>query len=146
MQKIHFNHFLNGCAKKSNIILTERQLQNWRENKWARDLFRVRCRTRSILFSGFGSQEPQIRHTVLQVKEAVALRMLNIPRVIAEGLAEQWRQTGEAELSKAGEWLATVSSEQWERALPRGAKISGQEAKTLWEILDGRLSWKQAFG
>ncbi|OIQ52730.1 SIR2 family NAD-dependent protein deacylase [Neomoorella thermoacetica] len=69
---------INGCAKKfkedpqneaANIVLTERQLQNWRENKWAQDMFRDRCRTRSILFSGFGSEEPQIRHTVLQVMD-----------------------------------------------------------------------------
>lgn len=32
-------------------------------------MFRDRCRTRSILFSGFGSEEPQIRHTVLQVMD-----------------------------------------------------------------------------
>jgi len=88
---------------------------------------------------------PAMVYHGVRTKEAVALRMLNIPRAIAEGLAEQWRQTGEAKLSKASEWLTTITPEQWERALPRGAKISGQEAKKLWEILDGRLSWKQAF-
>jgi replicative superfamily II helicase len=88
---------------------------------------------------------PAMVYHGVRTKEAVALRMLNIPRVIAEGLAEQWRQTGKAELSKVGEWLAATTPEQWERALPRGAKINGQEAKKLWEILDGRLSWKQAF-
>ena len=74
---------INGCSRQykdtcekgeggnhaDKIVLTERQLQSWRQNKWAKDLFRDRCRTQSILFSGFGSQEPQIRHTVLQVME-----------------------------------------------------------------------------
>lgn len=73
---------INGCAGKYNdshtnqcehskveIVLTERQLQTWRRNKWAKDMFRDRCRIKSILFSGFGSEEPQIRHTVLQVME-----------------------------------------------------------------------------
>lgn len=47
------------------IVLTERQLQNWREHGWARDRFCDRLRQSHVLFSGFGSEEPQIRHTVL---------------------------------------------------------------------------------
>ncbi len=77
---------INGCAKEyesvrhtcdqekaedaaRNIILTERQLQNFRQEQWAQELLRDRARTRSLLFSGFGSAEPQIRHTVLTLME-----------------------------------------------------------------------------
>ena len=73
---------INGCAKiykdkkasgchqlwddaSRRIILTERQLQGFRAENWARDLLRDRARTQSFLFSGFGSEEPQIRHSVL---------------------------------------------------------------------------------
>ena len=45
----------------------ERQLQNWRERKWARDLFNDCLRSRTLVFSGFGSEEPQVRHTALQI-------------------------------------------------------------------------------
>lgn len=67
---------INGCAKESldgdrvqDILLTERQLQEWGERGWARDLFRDRVRSRCFVFSGFGSAEPQVRHTALQVAE-----------------------------------------------------------------------------
>lgn len=77
---------INGCAKEyesvrytcdqekaedaaRKIILTERQLQNFRQEQWAQELLRDRARTRSLLFSGFGSAEPQIRHTVLTLME-----------------------------------------------------------------------------
>ena len=70
---------LNGCAnaitigaKIDTILLTERQLQDWRERQWARDVFRDRLRSRSIIFSGFGSPEPQIRHTVVQILEEMS--------------------------------------------------------------------------
>ncbi len=72
---------LNGCAeavadvdaeKEDTILLTERQLQNWRERQWARDVFRDRLRCRSLIFSGFGSPEPQIRHTVVQILEEMS--------------------------------------------------------------------------
>lgn len=60
----------SGCHRlwddaSSRIILTERQLQSFRSENWAQDLLRDRARTRSFLFSGFGSEEPQIRHSVL---------------------------------------------------------------------------------
>ncbi|MCL6448084.1 MAG: hypothetical protein K6U04_08045 [Armatimonadetes bacterium] len=89
---------------------------------------------------------PAMVYHGVRTKEAVALRMLNIPRVVAEGLAAQWRQAGEVKFSRAGEWLAETTPEQWERALPQGSKINGQEAKKLWEILSGNLSWRKAFG
>lgn len=68
---------INGCAKRlrdgkdgpETILLTECQLQEWRQRHWARDLFRDRLRSRTLLFTGFGSEEPQVRHTALQVVE-----------------------------------------------------------------------------
>jgi len=70
---------LNGCAEaikngadSSTILLTERQLQNWRERQWAQDVFRDRLRSHSLIFSGFGSPEPQIRHTVIQILEEMS--------------------------------------------------------------------------
>ncbi len=73
---------INGCADKlkqnrlqqnnyppEKILLMERQLQNWRGRGWARDLFHDCLRSRTLLFSGFGSEEPQVRHTALQISE-----------------------------------------------------------------------------
>ncbi len=76
---------VNGCAKKwesscgsdvsdplcerasQAIVLTERQLQNFRQSLWAQDLLRDRARSRSLVFSGFGAEEPQVRHTLLAI-------------------------------------------------------------------------------
>ncbi|NHM27692.1 hypothetical protein G7K71_12010 [Desulfofundulus sp. TPOSR] len=78
---------INGCANMlrtkcgknnecqeycNNILLTEKDLQDWGKRSWARDLFRDRLRSRALLFSGFGSDEPQVRHTALQVCEEFA--------------------------------------------------------------------------
>jgi len=66
---------INGCAKKhttgtsqfKHILLTERQLQQWRNRQWAADVFKDRLRSRSLFFNGFGSDEPQIHHTLQTV-------------------------------------------------------------------------------
>lgn len=68
---------INGCAEKlhytsdqkrfEKILLTERQLQQWRNRQWAADIFKDRLRSRSLFFNGFGSDEPQIHHTLQTV-------------------------------------------------------------------------------
>jgi SIR2-like domain len=75
---------INGCAKEygeiadaERIILTERQLQTFRDEQWAKDLFRDRARRRNFLFCGFGSSEPQVRHTALAICEEFQLHGRN---------------------------------------------------------------------
>jgi hypothetical protein len=72
---------INGCATGLRngqdprvVMLTEKDLQDWRHRGWARDLFRDRLRSRTLLFSGFGSEEPQVRYTAMQVCEEFAQR------------------------------------------------------------------------
>lgn len=71
---------INGCAalyKKrkrevaQSVVITERQLQDFGERRWARDLLHDRARSRTLLFSGFGSAEPQVQHTLLRLAEDV---------------------------------------------------------------------------
>jgi len=76
---------INGCAGRylddkvknrkaaertkaaERIRLTDRQLQQFWNESWARDLLVNVARNRNLLFSGFGSDEPQVRHTILQL-------------------------------------------------------------------------------
>ena len=66
---------INGCADAyaagkqapEAIILTERQLQQFGERRWARDMLADRARRSALLFCGFSSEEPQVRHTALTI-------------------------------------------------------------------------------
>jgi hypothetical protein len=73
---------INGCSaayKKfvdtkmacppGTLVITERHLQDFGLRKWAEDLFRDRFRCRTMVFSGFGAEEPQVRFTALRVLE-----------------------------------------------------------------------------
>jgi helicase len=79
-------------------------------------------------------------------REAIALRMLSVPRLAAEGLASQWRQAERVELSAAADWLYAAGHDVWQAALPPDAAITGAECKRLWEILEGRRSWRDLSG
>jgi hypothetical protein len=73
---------VNGCAERltdssftkryESILLTERQLQKWRNRRWAADVFRDRLRSKSLIFVGFGSDEPQVHHTIQNVLDEYA--------------------------------------------------------------------------
>ncbi len=60
-------------SKKTNeeprILLSERDLQQFGKEKWAKDLLKDRARSRSLMFVGFGSEEPQVRHNVMTLME-----------------------------------------------------------------------------
>ncbi|MGF6770543.1 hypothetical protein P3T18_003022 [Paraburkholderia sp. GAS199] len=68
---------INGCAAQLSecgahavdILLTASQLQDWRKRKWAADFFRTKVRSAALVTIGFGSDEPQVVHTLQQVIE-----------------------------------------------------------------------------
>ncbi|MFP3588525.1 SIR2 family protein [Paraburkholderia sp. SIMBA_055] len=68
---------INGCAARlkdspphaKDILLTSSQLQDWRARRWAADFFRTKVRMACMVTIGFGSDEPQVVHTLQQIAE-----------------------------------------------------------------------------
>ena len=71
---------LNGCARKlkdgragaESILITDSQLQGFQkgqERRWVRDLLRVTTRSRTLVLSGFSSDEPQVWQVVRLILE-----------------------------------------------------------------------------
>ena len=108
---------VNGCAERyasnaashaDSILLTERQLQTHAGQPWKVDLLRDRCRSHNLLLSGFGSEEPQVRHLFVSLqKEFVSggaggqitdvLELPNAPFIAAyqEPTLTQWQLMNE---------------------------------------------------
>lgn len=83
---------------------------------------------------------PAMVYHGVHTREAVGLRMVGVPRFAAEGLAEQARSHG-IKLGELRDWLATNADPDWQAAMPPGARISGNDCKRLWRILDGADAW-----
>lgn len=71
---------INGCAARlrdaplglreqraDEILLTDLQLQQFGKRRWAGDLLRVLLRDHEVMLSGFGSEEPQVWHLVMDI-------------------------------------------------------------------------------
>lgn len=89
----------------------------------------------------FNAVPAMIYHGV-RSEDAVLMRMNSAPRSASEGLATQFRQAhkdDDARLSvgKARDFLKTLSVRDWETARPKGAALTGEGYKKVWEILSG---------
>lgn len=72
---------LNGCAgefvdagsrlsaaeKATLMRLTDRDLQHFWDQDWARSMIENAVQSRELVFSGFGSDEPQVQHTMTRL-------------------------------------------------------------------------------
>lgn len=57
-----------------DLILSDRDLQYWRDRQWAKDLLRNRLRSHSLLFVGFEGKDPIVRHHAIQITEELMER------------------------------------------------------------------------
>jgi len=74
--------------------------------------------------------------------EAVLMRMNAAPRSIAEPLGIKFREEtgGQSKYQSVGEarkFLKSLQQRDWEQAKPANSLLSGQEYKTIWELLSG---------
>ena len=72
---------------------------------------------------------------------AVLMRTLAVPRSIAVPLGDRFsaEQEGGAgpRVSRAREWLTNLPSEAWEEVKPATARMSGDDYRRIWRVLNG---------
>lgn len=56
------------------LVFTFREIQNWREDSWSRDLVSTLLRTRTIVFCGYSAADPVLHDTIRTVYEEMARR------------------------------------------------------------------------
>lgn len=77
----------------------------------------------------------------VKTREAIALRMLNVPRFVAEKMANTVRSEG-VSLGNLDQWVVETDNRIWQDSLPADAKITGTECKRLWEVIEGKRPWR----
>jgi len=70
-------------------------------------------------------------------KEAVWLRMVGVPRIVADPLAEQWTRTKGAPDSYdvIRQWVSNLSDSAWQRAIPATSTLTPTDMRLLWKEL-----------
>ena len=85
---------------------------------------------------------PAMIYHGVRTEDAVLMRMNAAPRSAAEALGSLYRElSGDDEsrysVDKARNFLRQLSSEDWNRARPSNAALSGSGYKRIWEVLSG---------
>jgi replicative superfamily II helicase len=72
-------------------------------------------------------------------KEAVWLRMVGVPRVLADGLAEIWREKNVPPPNSYDGirlWIDKLSDNDWTKAVPENIRLTPEQCRILWELFD----------
>ena len=74
---------------------------------------------------------------------AVLMRMNSVPRGVATKLGEQFAQdtagtTDAFSVGTAREFLKSLREQDWDRARPEGARLTGSNYRRVWSILSGQ--------
>jgi helicase len=86
------------------------------------------------------SIQAMVLHGVLS-SHAVGLRLIGVPRVVAEGLAKSAKEA-DVKIPDLRAWIEVADAKVWDRALPANSKITGDECRRIWRVLDGSLPWE----
>lgn len=85
---------------------------------------------------------PSMIYYGVNTDEAVLLRKQNVPRMVAANLGNELKNKFGNEYFKKSSseiinWLNSLSSSNWQSALPKGKPITGEEYKAVWKKLAG---------
>jgi hypothetical protein len=68
-------------------------------------------------------------------KQAVWLRMVGVPRIVADGLADLWVNQKKTEPSSHDEirgWVSGLSDAEWANVIPKQSPLSAKDLRLLW--------------
>ena len=88
---------------------------------------------------------PAMIYHGVSTEEAVLMRMNSAPRSVAEALGSLYRETigedqGRYSVREARSFLKELDTGEWDGVRPKGAALSGEKYKRVWEILSGESS------
>ena len=87
---------------------------------------------------------PSMLYHGVRTEEAVLMRMNALPRSIAEQMGSIFRNetSGQAKYQSVGQarnFLKELQPRDWEQVKPTASHLSGQQYKSIWELLSGEV-------
>jgi hypothetical protein len=71
-------------------------------------------------------------------KEAIWLRMVGVPRALADSMATLWQQKHTEQPSSYDairQWVDSLSHDEWKKVVPQTSPLTPQDCRILWETL-----------
>lgn len=90
--------------------------------------------------SGPSAYVPSMIYFGVNTPEAVWLRMAGVPRVVAGGLADNWKSEGLGEPRNFDEirsWVASLSDKAWQNSIPPQTDLTPDDMRVIWLSISG---------
>lgn len=68
-------------------------------------------------------------------KEAIWLRMVGVPRIVADGLAQLWQQKQTKEPSTYDDiraWVTQLTNDEWQQTIPSDTALTPEDMRLIW--------------
>ena len=73
-------------------------------------------------------------------KEAIWLRMVGIPQIVADGLSDIWQRNSTQEPQSYDDiriWVNNLSDAEWKNVIPSDTKLLPDDMRILWSEFSG---------
>lgn len=85
---------------------------------------------------------PAMIYHGVRTEEGVLMRMNGIPRTIAEGMGERYRESAQPRadgpgVQKVRDFIASADIATWKRARPQTSPLSADDYKAVWRVISG---------
>lgn len=73
-------------------------------------------------------------------KEAIWLRMVGVPRIVADGLSDTWRlkQTQSPQnYDDIRSWVSSLSDSEWRKVIPSNTRLTPEDMRVIWSEFSG---------
>lgn len=83
---------------------------------------------------------PSMVYFGVQEREAVWLRMVGVPRVVAEGLGRVWRDDNRQEPASFEElrsWVGALDDSRWKKTIPKDSNLTTADMRWIWKEFAG---------
>ena len=71
-------------------------------------------------------------------KEAVWMRMVGVPRILADGLGDIWKEqkrSAPKSYKNIRNWVNNLTENDWNYAIPKKSEMTPKYCKIIWELL-----------
>jgi hypothetical protein len=83
-----------------------------------------------------GRYVPSMLYFGVRHKEAVWLRMVGMPRIVANGLGDLWGRQGQkdpASYEHIRGWVDELSDDDWSQSLPKKSCLTPRDMRSIWQ-------------
>ncbi len=142
---------LNELARE--YWMDQEKDENKRISKFSRYLFQLIGKVswgmgalETVSLAGTKDIDENIGHIPFMIfygvrqKESIWLRMVGVPRIVADGLGDTWRQKqtqSPQNYDDIRDWVGNLSDSEWRDVIPNTTKLTPQDMRAIWSEFSG---------